>query len=275
MHTLRERPFRSIGIAVCLVVILSFTAAIGVSKFYWGYYIRRPGLDRRVRAIEQVISLTAFRSERRSDGSVDLVPDERYSVHEQLTACRDERPSRSYYCLSGRVLVALADQGLLPAASEQLPAEALDRLYDRLVETGKLVQGAPGYDHATELAGIVLEDVGRDGQRYLFVAASGGQVSNDHYPYYEFLFRLPGQGAAPKLLSTRRFYYDVAGIEGAEWPVAFVVFVLVGALLLALALAVYAAIDTFKGRDALRTVTAVTILVLSVVLALTFGLGAM
>jgi hypothetical protein len=260
-------------IGMVLVALSAFLAAIGVSKLYWGYFLRRPGLDRRMLQIERVHSLTAVRSERGPDGTVGLVPDRPHLVYEHLDACRGDRPSQAYYCLGGRVLVALAGKGMLPAASERLSPEELDLLYDRLEGTGKLVEGAPGYDHAKELAGLVLEAEGRGGRRYLFVAARGRQVSNDHYPYYEFLFRASERGADPRLLSYRRFYYDVAGIEGVEWPVAFAALLLLGALLLALILTVWAAIDTYRGRDALPTVTAVMVLVLSVAVTLALGLG--
>jgi hypothetical protein len=58
----------------------------------------------------------------------------------------------------------------------------------------------------------------------LWVGAAG--VSNDHHPYYEFLFTTDSPGAPPKLLSSQRFYYDVAGMEGVEWPVLLPVFAL-------------------------------------------------
>jgi hypothetical protein len=61
-----------------------------------------------------------------------------------------------------------------------------------------------------------------------FAGVRGGEVSNDHHPYYEFLFTTDSPGAAPKLLSSQRFYYDVAGMEGVEWPVLLPVFALYG-----------------------------------------------
>ena len=86
----------------------------------------------------------------------------------------------------------------------------------------------------TELKGIVLEAEGKEGQRYLFVGVDGGQVSNDHYPYYEFLFHLPGQDAQPVLVSHHRLFYDVAGFEGMEWWGAWLAFFLLGTAVLVL-----------------------------------------
>ena len=55
--------------------------------------------------------------------------------------------------------------------------------------------------------------MGQDGRPLLFLGVRGRQVSNDHYPYYEFLFATNSPGAPPTLLSSQRFYYDVAGIR--------------------------------------------------------------
>ena len=103
-------------------------------------------------------------------------------------------------------------------------------LYQVLDETGRLEAGEAGYPDAKELSGIVVEALGRDGRPQLFVGVRGGEVSNDHHPYYEFLFAIDSPGGHPKLLSSQRFYYDVAGIEGVEWP-AFLPFLAFSALI--------------------------------------------
>jgi hypothetical protein len=227
-------------VGVGLAVVLSFLAAIGASKLYWGYFIRRPGVDRRIGEIEQVISLTSVRSERQSDGSVRFVASNTYRIADGLSVCRDERPWISYYCLDERILVALDDLGKLPASPDHMSPDELAALYGQLEATQLLYDGAPGYhDHATDLRGIVLVAKGKSDQHYLFVGVTGGQVSNDHHPYYEFLFDLPDHDSELVLLSCNRFFYDVAGVEGldglAVWPVFFlagmVIVVLVGALL--------------------------------------------
>ncbi|NJL78204.1 MAG: hypothetical protein HC917_04030 [Richelia sp. SM2_1_7] len=47
----------------------------------------------------------------------------------------------------------------------------------------------------------------------LFIAANGGQISNDHYPYYEFLFELPKGETSAQLIANNRFFYEISGVE--------------------------------------------------------------
>jgi hypothetical protein len=276
MSPIREEPYRLLRVSMVgigLVAILSFFGAIGVSKLYWGYYVQRPSLDKRIREIERVISLTAIRSENQSDGTMRFVVNDTYSIADRLNGCRDEDPSYSYYCLSERVLVVLDDFGKLPALPDRMHSGELALLYDRLEATKLLRDGSPGYEHAKELVGIALEAEGKDGQRYLFVGVTGRQVSNDHYPFYEFLFHVPDRDSVPMLLSRNRFFYDVAGMEGAEWPVAFLAFLLLGTAILALTVVALSVIDTIKGRGSVRKVlTVALILVATVILIVAFSL---
>lgn len=231
-----------------LAAVLSFLAAIGVSKAYWGYFIRRPSVDRSIYQIEQVVSLTALRSEKQPDGSVRFVTHDGYSIADRLSVCRDHRSWVSYYCLEERILATLDDLGKLPPSSQQMPSHELAALYSRLEATQLLHKGAPGYDRARELMGIALVAEGRGRQRYLIVGVTGGQVSNDHYPYYEFLFRLPEEGPGPILLSCRRFFYDVAGLEGMDglklWPVFF----LLGMMIVTLVVGVLSVISVVRDK---------------------------
>jgi hypothetical protein len=49
----------------------------------------------------------------------------------------------------------------------------------------------------------------------------GGEVSNDHHPYYEVAFTSLPTGAL-HLLGMRQYWFDVAGLEGiAHWLAAF------------------------------------------------------
>ena len=231
-----------------LAVVLSFLAAIGISKSYWGYFIRRPGLDRRIHQVEQITTLTPLRSEKQPDGSVRFVTSDGYDIADRLSVCRDDRPWISYYCLGERILAALDDLGKLPASPERMPSHELAALYHWLEATQLLHRGAPGYDRARELTGIALAVEGREGQRYLIVGGTGGQVSNDHHPYSELLFHLSEQALDPTLLSCRRFFYDVAGHEGLEWWAAWPALFLAGMVILVLASAVLAIISILK-RD--------------------------
>ena len=249
VNSRRYRFARILLSGIGLVAVLSFLAAIGVSKLYWGYYLRPPSLDRRIREIERVISLTAVGSERRSDGSIRLVTNDTYSITDGLSRCRDGVPRIYYDCLSERILVALGDLGKLPASADRMPPEELATLYGELEATEMLRDGGRGCDQAKELTGIVLEAEGKEGQRYLFVGVDGGQVSNDHYPYYEFLFHLLDQDSGPVLLSCNRLFYDVAGLEGMEWSGAWLAFFLLGTVVVVLTVVVLFVINALQRKS--------------------------
>jgi hypothetical protein len=89
---------------------------------------------------------------------------------------------------------------------------------------------------------------------------------------YEFLFRTAGRGSAQALLSHRLFFYDVAGMEGAEWYLVFPFFLLLGIAILALTLVILAVVDTRQEGDALQTLTVTAVLALAVVAVIAYGL---
>jgi ABC-type antimicrobial peptide transport system permease subunit len=223
-----KRVIRTFLIGISIIVVVSFIAALCVSKMYWGYFIDRPKLDNRVQNINKITSFTPILSEINPDGRFNLVVNSSFSMEDEIARCRNQNQSSQYYCSSGRILIALDDLGLLPKEDLHMTPDQLTSLYTELDSAGLLESGKPGYDRAKELRGIVLEAETKDGQTFLLVSAHGGQVSNDHYPYYEFSFSKSNSEASPVLLSSNQYYYDVAGMEGAEWQFLWVVFFVIG-----------------------------------------------
>ena len=88
---------------------------------------------------------------------------------------------------------------------------------DKQIQESKLIVKGERvyYDTLGKLDGIVTEFVTGDNVKYLFAGLSGREVSNDHYPQYEFLF--VEKGDQYKLIKKQRFYRDIAGIEGLEY----------------------------------------------------------
>ncbi len=91
------------------------------------------------------------------------------------------------------------------------------------------------------LSGMVTEFRTTRDSEFLIVTLQGGQVANDHYPFYEFLFLKEVNGY--KLIKRQKFYVDFAGIEGKEFslliPVySFVISIggIIGAILIAVTL---------------------------------------
>jgi len=204
---------------------IPFIAAIWINHEMWGYYVNRPAVDRRLIDSRQIESVTRLEPASDSRGrrtfSGSPIADVSYFIQEsQLEG--------DYYVLEGRGLRELMGRHALPEAGRTIPDSRLQTLYNVLDKTGHLEEGEPGYPNAKELGGIAIQGTGHDGQRILFVAVRGREVSNDHYPFYEFLFEEISADGPLKLLSFQRFYYDVAGVEGMEWPAFFMTFAFLG-----------------------------------------------
>jgi len=197
-----------------LIVLLALGATLLAMKVMWGYCFVRPGLDSRVERLKSVASITPVVTGSEETGQRVFVVDQQ-RLQAGWRASVDRAHADPYYSLDERVLLSLDRRGLLvnaPTAREAV----LRPLYACVEATGLLQEGSAGYKDAKNLAGVVVEATGEDAKDYLFVGITGGQISNDHYPYYEFLFESPAAPGRPKLLSSRRFYYEVAGIEGME-----------------------------------------------------------
>ncbi|HBA85785.1 MAG TPA: hypothetical protein DCZ95_17010 [Verrucomicrobia bacterium] len=101
-----------------------------------------------------------------------------------------------------------------------------------IVGSGLLANPEEGYSRADFLAGILVDAYDQTGARLIFACLGGRQQSNDHYPFYEFVFEEPPNSDGLNLVRGQRFFYDVAGIEGLEWyvmwPVLSVIAIVVG-----------------------------------------------
>jgi hypothetical protein len=117
----------------------------------------------------------------------------------------------------GRLPAALVARALLPTSESPVDASVLKSLIAALSEGDLLRRGDPGYGYATDLHGHIAIGKDRGGRTLCVAALSGGEVSNDHYPYYE-LVGAPEAGGRVALNRVRFYWYDVAGMEGiAHW----------------------------------------------------------
>jgi hypothetical protein len=222
----RRHPAMILITVIGGTLLLAFLASIVVSKSLWGYYLYRPSLDRRIVSAQKILSVTTVNTALANDERT-LVSDTSFSIAKQIEYGQTD----DYYSLGERVLIALKHENRLPTSPPPMSPDRLSRLYGVLARTARLEAGETGYDHARDLRGVVIEAEGSDGSPLVFAGVQGGEVSNDHHPYYEFLFSGPDPAGALKLLSVQQFYFDVAGIEGMEWYVFFVGFSALGIVL--------------------------------------------
>ncbi len=212
-----RRPARAYGLVTAASVGLAFLVSIALSRAYWGYFLKRPPVPRAMGDIVRVASVTPVLTTVAADGVHALGIREDFSFTNALAAARDD----PYYGLHERLLLDLDRRGLLPAVhSVALPPDMPD-LLPLVRATGLLARPEPGYEEeAARLGGVVIDAVDGAGRRLVVLGLGSGQVENDHHPYYEMVFT--GAPGAPGLAYAggHRFFYDVAGIEGAEWYVA-------------------------------------------------------
>jgi hypothetical protein len=241
------RPWRPVFVLLTVATVVAgvaFVVAVGFSRYYWGYFLSRPAPDRRIVAATRLFSATGVHTTEDDDDTprfVVDVPQNDLDSRQRLLAGIDDGNADPYYDLDSRVPRALVKRGLLPPAGrQQLPPETLARLYARLAATGRVDFG--GYPGPMAFDGVVIEAASPSGEPLLFVGVTSGAVSNDHHAYYEFLFdESPGRPAGSPPISVRKFYYDVAGMEGVEWPtITLVLGVLGGAVVLPITLLVMA-----------------------------------
>ena len=93
-----------------------------------------------------------------------------------------------------------------------------------LKEIISIIKGSRLYDkrsygnHITGgLFGIITEFKTFNNKKLLFAGLNGGEVSNNHFPFYEFLFIKVGNNYS--LVKSQRFYTDLAGLEGLEFSI--------------------------------------------------------
>lgn len=227
------RP-RSLGglllFAVGLAAVLALIAASAVSKSYWGYWFSRPSLDSRIVEARRYVGVAFLKTGGESKRPLAWVDEDDATVSQALKLYQDD----AYTYGHQRVLQALDTRGILGALPRQKLVE-LPPISDLVQTTGALIKPDPGYETSgARIFGLALQAEDANGRRLLFVGLQGGQVANDHYPTYEFLFAAAPGTDRFELVSRNRWFIDIAGIEGAEWYILFPFF-FVAALVLVFA----------------------------------------
>ena len=147
-------------------LVLPFVAAISINFQIWGYYLARPAVDRRITEASQVETMTEVETISDPSGNRAFAG---VHVADVDSFIRVNPQEGDYYLLEGRVLLALKDRQTLPSQARGVPAKRLKSLYQILDETGRLEDGEPGYPDAKNLRGVVVEALGPDGRRLVFV----------------------------------------------------------------------------------------------------------
>jgi hypothetical protein len=215
------RQVRLAARSYLILCVLSFTVSTISSRVYWGYFLFRPRLPSAVRSFQKITAIVPVKTAEASATLPPFVVDTEATIEKSIDYCRKYR----YECLDERILLFLKAKEMLPLRysfdlSEFPPIKEL------LTLSGLLASSDEGYESRNFMRGTLVTGIAADGTRLLFLGMVGGQLSNDHYPYYEAVFRLDSD-VVPRYLSGNRFFFDVAGAEGFEWYVMFLVLFLI------------------------------------------------
>lgn len=218
-----RRPTITAGKVILAMILLTFLMAISISKAYWGYYFSRPSVFEETRAFDKVPAVVFFQINTDDTGKHSLTSDS------SETFSRTNNPTNSddYYDLKERILKNLANRNLLPAE----PAKTFDGFpdLDTLIHQSGVLDPWDGkYDSWSKRSGVAVQALDKSGSPFLFIGLRGGQISNDHYPFYEILLRGNKDSTEFNLIRSQVFYFDVAGMEGTEWPVIWLYIVIPG-----------------------------------------------
>lgn len=209
-----QRPARAFGLVAGAAIAATFLVSIGISKAYWGYFISRPALIGEVSEIAKIKAVISFGTELDGYGKYHAVPDNTYSLSDRLASGKKYGDDS----LGERILVELDRRNLLPAAFATT-TDGLPELYQLIQGSGVLATSSPGYDSSARLGGIAVDADDKAGNRILVLGLTGGQLSNDHYPYYEMVFHEQKAAGELSFARSQHFFYDAAGMEGFEWYV--------------------------------------------------------
>lgn len=196
------------------VVLLSVLVGGLVSRLYWGYWWSRPGTRAFTSGVEEVTHLSFVRAVVGPDGTLQaFVEDEDASLDEEITQLVDD----PYYALPARLLAPLADAGVISDDVEPLGDARLAELPEELKRVADFATPSAGYeDFLASLHGVAMYVTSDQAGGEMILGLSGGEVSNDHRPHDEFRWNYTSDGAPARVLH-QRFFYDLAGLEGAEW----------------------------------------------------------
>lgn len=209
---------------VFVAMTLSTVAAAYVSYSMWGYAFMRPRIPPAALDATKIKSLIVV-SNWRPENAGFL---QKHGTWQELLTLSKSYP---YDIPEGRVLIDWQELDLLSGKLNELPIEAADQALKAV--SSFFPEGADEYKitagNRSALVAVFEGDIGKD---LIFVAARGGQIRNDHFGYREFVLN-PGEKGY-QILQQAGFEFDVAGIEGLEFPHLFVIFFVLVIFLLGL-----------------------------------------
>ena len=203
---------------ISLIGILSGLAAAGLSQFYWGYPLLRPGILKSAKSAINILGVIAV-----SNWQPDLT-DRVHQWRNWSTILKLTKGS-PYDSPEGRMLLEWYDRDVLndavPLLNEEIAAQAVAFVNSRFP-----IGDGTYLSTSRNRTGIVAKFDSEHEHGLLLVAIRSGQYRDDHFAYREVVLR--PNGGQFIVVDETGFQFDIAGIEGLEFPILFPIFALVG-----------------------------------------------
>lgn len=176
---------------IVLILQISFTLTASVLNYnYWGYVFKRPTVFHEILNAKNVLTCSKVTNiDTTGIKLLRVIPDTLKSM-DNLYGRKD-----IYYGTSDRIFMTFQDRAHISGHLYDLPSiyknPELKISRNALYEIEKQIRKTKLIDRGEsqgELGGLVTEFQTDNNENYLFAGLIGGQVSNDHYPNYEFLF---------------------------------------------------------------------------------------
>lgn len=230
----RKQTFIKVGqIFIFLLLAITISGSIA-NKKYWGYYFKRPSIFNEVKNANELLSITEFE---KTKAGYKKVEDTTLLINNKIV-------TDFYYFNYERPIFAMLSEGnsvgnlidwkeIYKSPKTKISDIELNKIETLLSKSKFIDSPEKGYEKHNITKGIVIEFVTNNDRKttlvsvsdnrtprlsydrkYFYVIVSSGQISNDHYGNFEFLIE------NNKVIKKNKFYHDLAGIEGMEYPIA-------------------------------------------------------
>lgn len=220
-----------------LLILLTITG-YGFNKSYWGYIIKRPSVFTEVKNANEVLSITSLEkkfNENQFKILTDSISYKKYDYFPDLYYSNFERPYMVFENMRNRGNLWNYED-VANNENLKLSPKEVNQIQNLILNSSFLESPDKGYEERGNRYDIqIIEFVSSDESnttivptnenisqrtpslefenRFLLVSIKSGELSNDHYPFYEFLIE------DNQILKKQKYFYDVAGIEGLEYSI--------------------------------------------------------
>lgn len=243
LFSLQRRNLRRLLSVLFVFEVGSFIVGVIIgaqwSLGYWNYAFYPPALDTRLKTVARVVEFS----------------DHRQKQIDKSGICELERKVDPEYPFDGRAVRLMCETGRLSGTEPDVSGELVTRLMAALRDRNFFVKSEPGYSSDRQLSWQAIRFISRDEREYIFLEIKGGQVSNDHFPFYEVTAEIT-EGDTPQIVQSKHFFFDVAGWENISWESVACVTAASGILLSSLVLLAWCFLSSvvgFPGKGFLRT----------------------